>query len=243
VRDDLLDAQACVDWTVANLDGFEQRLVAWLKANIYVAIKELPPHEADNLVVAIQRQPLTLAFNVEAGAFLNALRSALDMLAWAVAKRETFHSPKDIYFPVADSAAKFAKGDYHGSKFIRGISADHRLIFESHKPYKGGNDLLYALHQLDIRRKHRRLLSTFSRPARFFFTSEGGHFTFPTTFVRIDDLTTVLGRFTKGAPNPKFDCTSQIIFNEPDIISTEPVVAALRQFASLTHAIIESFDS
>ena len=59
---------------------------------------------------------------------------------------------------MAAGAAEFAAGNYKGFKFIKGLPDAQRAIIETLKPYQGGNDPLFALHQLDIIRKHKRLL-------------------------------------------------------------------------------------
>ena len=103
---------------------------------------------------------MPLVFNAEAGAYINAIRSSLDILASAVGKRE-ISSGREIYFPIAESADIFASGNYKGSKFVRQLSRTHRELFEACKPYKEGNDTLYALHNFDNIRKHKRLLTTY----------------------------------------------------------------------------------
>ena len=74
MRDDLLSAQASVDWAVANLPAFRARLNAWLNANIYVSVKELPTDTPNNVILAMEKEPLPLSFNVEAGAYINATK-------------------------------------------------------------------------------------------------------------------------------------------------------------------------
>jgi hypothetical protein len=87
MQDDLLPARASVDWAVAHLPSFQARLDAWLNGNIHTGIKELPPDVPNNLVVAVEKEQLPSAFQVEAGAYINAIRSSLDILAATLAQR------------------------------------------------------------------------------------------------------------------------------------------------------------
>jgi len=89
MRDDLLHAQAAVDWAVSNLPSFQERLYAWIAANIHIFLKETEPQIPHNVLVAVQKEPLPLTFNVEAGAYINVIRSSLDILAVALARRAT----------------------------------------------------------------------------------------------------------------------------------------------------------
>jgi hypothetical protein len=247
MRDDLLHAKASVDWAASNFPSFELRLNIWAKGNVDVIIKELPPDTPNDVVVAIEKEPIPLAFQVECGAYINAIRSSLDILASALAERHCQELTNDAYFPVAASADVFASGKgFKGSKFIKALPAQERDIIESLKPYKGGNKLLYALHQLDIVRKHVRLLSAIMQPARLSIFGVPGvmqHFTAVSLgWVRSFEDETVLGLFTKGIPKPQFEFTPQICLNETSYLPGRDIVAALREFAGTANAIIRLFD-
>src|SRR5882672_2257560 len=166
MQDDLLHAQASVDWAAAQLQPFQLRLNAWSKANINVSIKELPPDVPNNLIVATEKEALPLSFQVEAGAYLNAIRSSLDILAVTLAQRHCPALVDDAYFPMASSYDAFTCWNYKGHKFVKALPTEIRDIIEDLAPYKGGNKTLYALHHLDIVRKHVRLLSVVIQPMR-----------------------------------------------------------------------------
>jgi hypothetical protein len=91
------------------------------------------------------RNPLPLLINAEAGAIINSIRSSLDILAVTLAKRHGATNVKDVSFPVSASASMFA---HSGAKNIKRLSAKDRSTIEGFAPYKGGNDALYALHQI-----------------------------------------------------------------------------------------------
>lgn len=40
-----------------------------------------------------------------------------------------------------------------------GVSSEARAVIDASKPYPGGNDALYLLHQMDLEDKHRLLLA------------------------------------------------------------------------------------
>ena len=86
MRDDLLAAQAAVDWAAAQIPLFQN---AFLERNKdpYELFKERDPENGDYLIVARPREPLPLTFNAWAGAMINSIRSALDLLAAALAAR------------------------------------------------------------------------------------------------------------------------------------------------------------
>src|SRR5205807_7666926 len=130
-------------------------------------------------------------------AYINTLRSSLDILATSLAARSGVCKPEDAYFPVARSETAFNAGNYKGSKFVKGLPGAERAIIEALKPYKGGNEPLYALHQLDIMRKHRRLIEVDLIPQGA-SASKGG---FISTEAFREDEKTVLGFIRKRPPD------------------------------------------
>jgi hypothetical protein len=87
MRDHLLHAQASVDWAVSNFPIFEERLNSFIKSNLNIIIEDSYSDAFYDPVVVIEKAPLPLTFNVEAGAYINAIRSSLDILATALAYR------------------------------------------------------------------------------------------------------------------------------------------------------------
>jgi hypothetical protein len=245
MQSDLFHAQASVDWAVAQFPAFQARLDAWLNANVHASIKELPPGVPNNLIVAAEKEPLPLVFQVEAGAYINAIRSSLDILAATLAQRHCPTLVDDAYFPVVASAEIFAARRYKGHKFIKALPSTERLIIETLKPYKGGNELLYALHLLDIVRKHQRLLSVQIHPAKFSIMGwgMGQHFEpLSIPWLRSGNDETVLGLLAKGAPQPQMKLAMQVALDETTYLPGMNIIRALNEFATLANSIIRKFE-
>ena len=154
MREDLLDAQASVDWAVTQLPAYQERIVAWLRNNIEVGFEETPPPATHDAIVLIEKAPFPRSFNVEFGAYINAICSSLDILATALASRDGgVCKPGEACFPVARSENTFMSGTYKGAKLVNGLPSRERSLIEELKPYKGGNEPLWSLHQLDIQRE------------------------------------------------------------------------------------------
>jgi hypothetical protein len=245
MRDDLLDAQASVDWAVSQLPAFSEKLGTWLGLNVEVGIKDVPPPATHNPIVAIEKAPLPLFFNVEMGAYLNAIRSSLDILASALARLYDIPRPVKAYFPIASSETAFAAGNYKGSHFVKGLPLPERGFIEALKPYKGGNKTLWGLHQLDIVRKHRRLLDVQINPQRLTLSSGAA---LPDDFapvaigwLRVNEET-VLGLIRKGASDYEMKFIPYVAFNEVEIAEGQPIIPILHQCANMAQAIIKLFD-
>jgi len=245
MRDDLLDAQACIDWTVEQLPALKTRINSWLKLNVVVEVEDAGP---TNVFVAVQRDELPRSLNVEIGAYLNTIRSSLDILASSLAARYCICDPEDAYFPISNSEAAFRAPGGRAAKFVSGLPAAERSRLEALKPYQGGNADLWSLHRLDIMRKHRRLLTVIAQPE--FFSVEGPgvlrDFTpVATGFMRADNVSerkVVLGLIAKDAQRYETKFAPFIIFDEDAVTDRKRVIRALHDFATMATSIIKLFD-
>lgn len=245
MRDDLLDAQACIDWTVEQLPMLEERINSWLKLNVVVEVEDAG---LSNVLVAVQRDDLPRPLTVEIGAYLNTVRSSLDILASSLAARYHICAPEDAYFPISKSETAFRAPGGKAAQFVSGLPSPERSRLEALKPYQGGNDDLWSLHRLDIMRKHRRLLTVVSEPD--FFSVEGPdihrYFSPPSTgFMRADNTSewkVALGLMAKDAPPYGMKFAPYIAFDENTTTHRKRVVRALQDFTVLATSIIKLFD-
>jgi hypothetical protein len=60
MRADLLEAQASVDWAFGKLAPFNERLGAWLKVNVVIEVRDVPPLATHNPIGRAPRPPATL---------------------------------------------------------------------------------------------------------------------------------------------------------------------------------------
>src|SRR6266446_2287118 len=88
MRDDLLDAQAALDWAVTQIPSLQEAFLVWQRGNPYRIVQETDPDGGPDFAVAYQEKPLPRALNAWVGAIINSMRSSLDVLA-ATASRST----------------------------------------------------------------------------------------------------------------------------------------------------------
>lgn len=246
MRPDLSEAVASVEWAVANFPALGQRLNDWLRGNVEVGPKEMPLPETHNRIIALQKAALPLAFSVEVGAYINALRTSLDLLATAMAYHYGVPRPDDAYFPVARSEVAFQTRDFKGQKFIAALPESERRLFEALKPYQGGNAGLWMLHQLDILRKHRRLLSVEIRPVAIYMTNNAP-LPEDVTFLPVGRLNvneeTVIALVRKGAPDYEMKFPAHIALSEPELVGRKPLSAVLNYLAGQCFGVIALFQA
>jgi hypothetical protein len=245
VRDDLFDAQACIDWTRDRLPALEECINSWLKLNVVVEVEDAGPSD---VLVSVQRDEPPRSLNVEIGAYLNTIRSSLDILASSLAARYNICAPEDAFFPISKSEAAFRAPSGKAAQFVSALPPIERSRLEALKPYQGGNGDLWSLHRLDILRKHRRLLTVIAEP--YLFSVEGPHihqyFTpVATGFMRADNVSerkVVLGLMAKDAPPYGMKFVPYVAFDEGTITDRKSVVRTLNNFATLATSIVQLFD-
>jgi hypothetical protein len=93
-----------------------------------------------------------------AGDVVQNLRTALDHLAYHLAQvgNPTVEPSRDVSFPISRDA------ETHESRKagkVKGMREDAKKAIDALKPYKGGNDALWLLHDLNNTDKHRFLLT------------------------------------------------------------------------------------
>ena len=235
MRADLLDAQAAIDWAVAQLPALQKRIEDW--ANLYstrIAV------EGRRKAYYLNIDPLPGLINAETGAIINSIRTSLDLLASALAARNGYPGSKTIYFPICKSGAHFRKAKAK----ITELSPDDLAIIESLRPYRGGDDLLYALHELDNTRKHRRLVVVQHFTRGIGIDPPDGsivHCDFNLAWKDFGDDIPVLWTDIGAA-----DCKVRlggvyVAFNEPLAVTGHQAIVVLPQFVTLATSIIGRF--
>ncbi len=133
-----------------------------------------------------------------------------------------------------------------GGKISQAPKAIIDLIMDVIKPYKGGNDALWALHDLNILDKHRILLPVMQLNAvnGIRFEYEGGKKGSIGTWIvsrvraaRHD----VPGQNTKITD--KGDAAILILFDNGLPLEGKPVIPTLEQFTELVSGIVEAIES
>ena len=117
-------------------DSHTRRLVYYL-----TDVKDVPPE-----------------ISLISGDIIQNLRSALDHLAYELFIKETKGklSGKHIYFPIEKNLETYQKEKGRKTKGISTADIEH---IDDSKPYKGGNDILWQIAELNNIDKHRLLIT------------------------------------------------------------------------------------
>lgn len=242
MRDDLLDAQASVDWAKSQVPLFAKRFEAWEGKRPYNVSIKRDSNTGDEFLEAVSIKPLDPIINAEAGAIINGIRTALDLLAASLAKRNRVCPSADTHFPIFASELDMID-PLTGIEGKKWLSRTEQATIKSLKPYKGGDPTLWSLHHLDIARKHYKLIGVSVRIADVFLFGRPPEM--PRSRHRLDNQS-VLYRLPPGrisASEGDAQLSLQPAFEEPAFgLPDHPVITTLRYFATRVTRIIKLFD-
>ena len=192
------------------------------------------------ITTAVPRDDIALIL----GDVIHNLRAALDHMIWELVSRCNGTPTGELYFPVCETRAKLKKAINNGQ--IKVLGADIAdLILNYIKPYKRGNNLLFALHSLDIIDKHRLLIPVFSIVSLPGVTGQMGGITIEDctftvqeggTFIFIAVSEEVMFR---GIEKPIFN----IVFAQGQPMEGELLVPTLKQMSLLVSGIMNAVES
>jgi len=244
MRADLLDAQAALEWAEAQIPLLQQAFIDWQRANPYPVVQEPHPDGAGDVAV-VYDQPFPLTFNAWVGAIVGSLRSSLDLLAAALAKRNGKNPSADTHFPIYRSLHDFID-PLTGIESKKWLSDRERAAIKAFEPYNGGDDPLWFLHRLDIARKHERLISVRPETTRYFMVGRRIEVGGARVLERLENKT-ILFRLVPGerlsATQGNTLLTVFVTFNETTLgLADYEVTNILRIFTVRVTAILQAID-
>jgi hypothetical protein len=252
-------AKAKIERAEKHIAELEDELLRFGNIDPYKFGPQRDPNTRELLyrMIEVAPPPRTIA-PIAADALQN-LRSALDHLISAFVP-----SPNSFTgFPIFNPAK--TDNSYLGRK-INGISPAGRQIVEALKPYKGGNDVLWRLHELNRIDKHRTLVTVASslgvlninkhnaflkHGSAMLIRREGQHFRvsiaqdvyvrpkFEICPIKAGDV--ILVDPPDSEPDKDIDFGFFVSFYEPEIPETHPVSETLHDARNLVAQIVSMF--
>jgi hypothetical protein len=133
-----------------HIADFESESAAYLSRDPWALVLEFDENTKKHRIALRWRESVPSELSAIFGDAIHNLRVALDILANDLVVLSG-RTPRKVYFPFADSRERF---EDQLKKKMRGVAPDMADMIRSLKPYRGGNELLRSLHDLDIVDKH-----------------------------------------------------------------------------------------
>ncbi len=153
----LLASKLKIERAKSHIRELDNSIIDYLKTKPYRIVVEQDPNSSNHLWTLRVRNNIPHIFSAIIGDAIHNLRASLDLLAsdLVAAKGE---SVNNVYFPFGDDIDGFER--MVQKRHIDRAGKDIVEIIRSLKPYKGGNDMLRAIHDLDITDKHKAIIPT-----------------------------------------------------------------------------------
>lgn len=244
MRADLSDAIGAIDWGEAQLPVLIDRFHAWWADNVQLTPVDLNPPTGKMVAVIHAKEELPPIFHAEIGAIIGSFRSSLDLLGAALAARNGVSPSRETHFPVYVSCQEMVDPLY-GIERKKWLSATEIAVIKALQPYEGGNETLWALHQLDILRKHERLITSAVNPRLDYVIGKG--IVFPNGMCPpVYDLKDkpALFEYPRDASKPEAQYSLPVTFDEIglSVVNRKEVFPVLRHFGEFARQIVGLFD-
>jgi hypothetical protein len=147
--------------------------------------------------------------------------------------------PKGVYFPICESIEKYESES--GGK-TKDMPEAAKEIIDRYRPYGGGNDFLWGLHQLDIIDKHRLLLTATIKVGSWSVTLDRASRRYDFAFNSALKAGDIIGEVEGNHESDKqMSITADVAFGEPEIFAGEAVFPTLTVLTRHVEGIIEEF--
>jgi hypothetical protein len=173
------------------------------------------------------------------------LRAALDLAGYSIAIAAGKVNPRLTNFPFAPSAQQFEKS---AIGFCRDLPDSVQNIFRAYKPYKGGNDLLWALNAISVGEKHKTITllgAVFQRAA----ISGSGSTTAGIEIIQdpVWDRSNneiELARFsTEAEGGYNFGISFSVVFDQVPVVGGKPIIPVLHSLIDMVEDILGSLEA
>ncbi len=147
-----------IEWAKSKIDDFNSLVDEFTKSDPIAVFRCPDPDRETHHVIQLQaRHAVPPAVALQFSDICHNLRASLDYLACSLTRLNGSEPNRKTMFPFAgnkDSMETLANVK------IGEVSLKARGMILALKPYKGGNDLLYSLNEMNRTDKHLRMIST-----------------------------------------------------------------------------------
>jgi hypothetical protein len=229
-----------VEHAKRRIRELESEITAYSNTNPYTKVVELEKNGSEEVHKIKLVNPMPVALPGIAFDAVNNLRSALDQAGFAVACAAGKNG-KNGHFPFGDNLSEVQSR-------IRGHSKDIPIeIFDlmvSFKPYKGGNDLLWALNKLCNTNKHEIIIPIATASAGFLgknvtWRPSGGTLTIPPLIWDSVENEMEYARITDGGKyEGEFQFSFFIAIGKIEIVEGNPAIDVINAIAGEVERIL-----
>jgi len=233
-----------LDRAKRHIGDAETAIRDFIRGNPYRMFEEVDRETGEKHVkVDLPHEPIPGDVETTVADAIHNLRVSLDQLACALAALNDHPGSRSTYFPFGNSREHFESASVQDK--VRSLSPDAQRLMAEQRPYRGGDDLLWSLHALDLMDKHRQLVpvhSMGSGAAFFGTTNEPIQLIANPAWSPVEDNMTVAILSANAKPEGNFKIAFDVAFGEVEPVKGKKVVAVLNGYAALVERILQTFE-
>lgn len=225
-----------------HIQELNSSLTTFLKTDFYSL--HVNSNDAGQDVLTLDSKPLPCDIPLVIGDAIHNLRAALDLMACEIVMKAGGTCTRYTNFPVRETRQELV-GALNGGEIKVAGQDICDLILDVIKPYKGGNEPLWSLHQLDIIDKHRLLIPIVS------VTQLSGVCAHTENNVRFENIGLLVGeggRLNVIATSAKLHITNYgqptfgVFFRQGEPFENQPLVPTLHQLAQIVTGVVQAIE-
>lgn len=227
----------------SDIVDIKNALEAFGERNPCSVVSELDAQRANYIHKFVFAGPLPNVVTLRAIGLIEHLRAALDICGSGAATAHGKNGKRASKFPFGDTAAEVKNNVEGGGK---NLPDDIKTLFCSFKPYKGGNDLLWALNQLANCQKHDIIIpanvdmvtGTLDR----ILEGEGTLLDAEWDSAK-NEIPFAITAVDRGKITYDFDLRFTIAFGEVDVVKGKPAFAVFRALIGIVTGIVDATEA
>jgi hypothetical protein len=236
-KPNLSGARAKLNWAQGQIHALHAQIDAFVQKNA----EPIAPHPQFTHAQIIRKdRVIPDEIKTAAGMIIQAQRDSLDYLVHALAVNNGATKLAATEFPIVNSEARLS--DKRTRRKIAELAPADQAAILALKPYKGGNNVLYALNWLCNKSKHRDLIVLAQNIAGIRFgpkpNTPGGHLRKFAAWHHPEGEIVALD----ADPNIQLDIAFTVAFREVPEAQSQPVIEMLGEFSRLAASIIDLFE-
>jgi hypothetical protein len=258
---DLTGAFAKIERAKEHIRDLDREKTAFLALNPYTVTPEYYVEHGATAYFLDECRAIPVCVPLLAGDAAHCLRTALDYLAYSLVPAVAGRGPAThVYFPICKGLEEYRTESVRKTD---GMPQSAKDRIDAFKPYLGGDNRLWNLHQLDIVDKHRLLATTATIVTKMGFEVDAAWVedslkgiikfspgAFPNQVVYLP-APKPLFPMKKGAllyrvagnheTNKRINLTFDIAFGESEIFAGNLLIETLTELTDLVERIVTSF--
>lgn len=232
-----------IEWANKHIGELAAVFQRFLKSDFYRL--GLDEQSDGSYVLAFESQmPVPGDISMLIGDAIHNLRSALDHVAYEIVADTGRKPSRHVAFPFAKSRQELIDAIKGGEVETAAGKTLVDLIVDTVRPYKGGNDALYAIRALDIGDKHKLLIPTVSVIGIRGVSGSGDGIKFRDLGFAVGEGGKVNAIGMRGTVKitDKGEPVFEVRFAKDQPLEGQPVLPTLHQLSQLVAGVVETIE-